>query len=113
TVVRGTDHESVAGSYWPPVFRIVPLYPPQTIIFCPVQTAECSWRPAGAPSVEDAAQLSTAGSYKPPELVSPPAYPPQTIILFTGDPAHTAVWNSRAAGAPVVEVAVHVSPLGS
>jgi hypothetical protein len=37
-------------------------------------------------------------------------YPPQTIIL---EPVHTALWPSRADGASIVLVAVHVSVEGS
>ena len=51
----------------PPVLKTLTLlYPPQTIISPPVQTAVCQKRAAGAPLVLVAVQLSVAGSYLPP-----------------------------------------------
>jgi hypothetical protein len=52
--------------------------------------------------VEVAVQESSAGSYWPPVFADVPSKPPQAIILV---PVHTAVWEKRAVGAPVVEVA--------
>jgi hypothetical protein len=56
---------SVAGLYLPPVFKYMPLYPPQTIISLPVQTAG-HVRAVGALVVLVAVQLSVAGLYLPP-----------------------------------------------
>ena len=54
------------AQYLPPVLKtLVRLYPPQTIISLPVQTAVCQKR-AGAPLVLVAVQLSVPGSYLPP-----------------------------------------------
>jgi len=55
---------SLIGLYLPPVFKMQLLpqpRPPQTIISLPVHTAVCWYRPAGAPVVLTAAQLSLAG----------------------------------------------------
>ena len=60
---------SVLGLYLPPVFNIRPLpglYPPQTIISLPVQTAVCTTRAVGALVVLVAVQLSVLGLYLPP-----------------------------------------------
>jgi hypothetical protein len=78
--------------------------PPQTIIFRPVQTAECSNRGEGHPvPVEVAVQASVAGSYRPPELtkIELALNPPQTIISA---PVQTADWAYLAGGAPAAEV---------
>ena len=53
-----------------------------------------------------AVQVSVLGLYLPPVLKKMLLLPPQTIISL---PVHTAVCNSRAAGALVVLVGVHVS----
>ena len=80
---------SVLGLYLPPVFKMVPSSPPQTIISLPVHTAVWRYRTAGALVVLVAVQLSVLGLYLPPVLrKSPPASPPQTIISL---PVHTAV----------------------
>jgi hypothetical protein len=65
-VVDVAVHVSAAGSYRPPVFKSVPLFPPQTIIRVPVHTAVWSSLPAGAPVVDVAVQVSVVGSYRPP-----------------------------------------------
>ena len=54
---------SVAGSYWPPVFKKVDddqntVPPPQTIIRLPVQIAVCPQRAAGASEVDVFDQVS-------------------------------------------------------
>src|SRR5712692_6886616 len=110
-------HASVAGSYWPPVLLALPdreaSTPPQTSMRGPVHTAVWAQRADGAPVVVIAVHASVAGSYWPPVLLAknPEASsPPQTSMR---DPVHTAVWDSRADGAPVVVVAVHVSVAGS
>jgi hypothetical protein len=55
---------SVFGLYLPPVFKkLLPFYPPQTIISLPVQTAVWNPRAAGAPVVLMAVQLSVLGLY--------------------------------------------------
>jgi len=55
------------AQYLPPVLKTLTLlYPPQTIISPPVQTAVCQKRAAGAPLVLVAVQLSVPGSYLPP-----------------------------------------------
>jgi hypothetical protein len=73
------------GPYLPPLFRsMLPLYPPQTIISLPVQTAVCKYRAPGALLVLVAVQLSVLGLYLPPVLS---AAPPHTIISL---PHHTA-----------------------
>jgi hypothetical protein len=69
----------VPGLYLPPVFNSLPLYPPQTIISLPVQTALCDRRVEGALVVVVAVQMSVVGLYRPPVL-PPEAMPPQTII---------------------------------
>jgi hypothetical protein len=60
---------SVLGLYLPPVSISGPLlglYPPQTIISLPVQTAVCSSRPVGALAVLMLIQLFVVGLYLPP-----------------------------------------------
>jgi hypothetical protein len=79
---------SVLGLYLPPVFKELPLNPPQTIISLPVHTAVCPDRAAGAPVVLVAVQLSVLGLYLPPVFKSLPLDPPQTIISL---PVQTAV----------------------
>jgi hypothetical protein len=55
------------AQYLPPVLKTLTLlYPAQTIISPPVQTAVCQKRAAGAPLVLVAVQLSVPGSYLPP-----------------------------------------------
>jgi hypothetical protein len=81
---------SMLGLYAPPVFKSLPLYPPQTIISLSAQTAVCEFRPEGALVVLMAVQLSVVGLYLPPVLrtlglLSSPA---QTTISL---PVHTAV----------------------
>ena len=74
---------SVAAQYLPPVFKYPPLpIPPHTIISLPVHTAVCCSRPAGAPVVLVAAQLSVLRLYLPPVLkeVLSSFHPPQMII---------------------------------
>ena len=56
----------VLGLYLPPVFKLPPLNPPQTIISLPVHTAVGPARPAGALVVLVAVQLSVLGLYLPP-----------------------------------------------
>src|ERR1051326_6754012 len=58
-----------------------------------------------------AVQLSVLGAYLPPVFrgLSPPSIPAHTIISV---PLQTAVWYSRATGAPAVLVAVQLSVLG-
>jgi hypothetical protein len=58
-----------------------------------------------------AVQLFATGSYLPPvfSLLKLSSSPPQTIIWL---PAHAAVWKSRAVGALVGLVSVHVFVLG-
>jgi hypothetical protein len=57
------------AQYLPPVLKkLLPLYPPQTIIWLPVHTAVWSHRAAGAPVVLVAIQLSVPGLYLPPVL---------------------------------------------
>jgi uncharacterized membrane protein YfbV (UPF0208 family) len=82
---------SAPESYLPPVFkRLVPSFPPQTIISLSVQTALCSDLASGALVVLVAVQLSVLGLYLPPVLknVGNAADPPQTIMSL---PVHTAV----------------------
>lgn len=57
-----------AAQYRPPVFRSLPPYPPQTIIWLPVQTAVCESLPAGALVMLVAVQLSVLGLYLSPVL---------------------------------------------
>ena len=52
----------------PPVFKKLPLYPPQTIISVLVQTAVCWNRASGALAVHVVVQLSVPGLYLPPVL---------------------------------------------
>src|SRR5204862_122780 len=81
---------SVPGLYVPPLFNTGPLYPPQTIISLPVQTAVCPPRPSGAVVVLVAAQLSVLGLYLPPvfKYWRLSSCPPQMIISL---PVQTAV----------------------
>jgi len=60
-------HESVEGSYTPPVF-VWPavVLPPQITIFEPVQTATWMLRAAGACTGLMGDQLSVTGLYRPP-----------------------------------------------
>jgi len=76
------------GLYLPPVFKKLPLSPPQTIISLPVHTAVGKNRPAGAPVVLVAVQLSVLGLYLPPVFKRLGLPPPQTIISL---PVHTAL----------------------
>src|SRR5205085_7931239 len=63
------NHEFVAGSYCAPVLSTFTEFaPPQTIIFVPVHTAVCNWRPIGALLVVVALQELAVGSYWPPVL---------------------------------------------
>ncbi len=60
---------SVTGLYLPPLLKNTPplsAFPPQTIISLPIHTAVCPSRPAGAPVVLMAVQLSVLGLYLPP-----------------------------------------------
>ena len=58
---------SVLGLYLPPVFKSpLVLFPPQTIISLPVQTAVWCHRATGALVVLVAVQLSVLGLYLPP-----------------------------------------------
>jgi hypothetical protein len=75
------------GLYLPPVLKLLPLVPPQTIISLPVQTAVWPIRAEGALLVFVALQLSVLGSYLPPLFKKLPSKPPQTIISL---PVHTA-----------------------
>jgi len=63
---------SVPGSYLPPVFAYPPgkvgLYPPQTIIWLPVQTAVCPCLGSGALVMLVVVQLFVVGLYLPPVL---------------------------------------------
>jgi hypothetical protein len=81
---------SMLGLYAPPVFKSLPLYPPQTIISLSAQTAVCEFRPEGALVVLMAVQLSVLGLYLPPVLRCWPLSlsPPQMIISL---PVQTAV----------------------
>ena len=96
----------VLGLYLPPVFKGLPLVPPQTIISLLVQTAVCESRALGALVVLVAVQLLALGLYLPPVFKGLPLVPPQTIISL---PTQTTVWNFRATGALVVLVATQLS----
>jgi hypothetical protein len=100
---------SMTGLYLPPVFKsLLPLYPPQTIISLPVQTAVCWSRASGTPVMLMDVQLSMTGLYLPPVFKSLlPLYPPQTIISL---PVQTAVCRSRLSGALTVLLAVQRQP---
>src|SRR6478609_5124573 len=97
----------VLGLYLPPVFKELPLVPPQTIISLPLQTAVWKFRATDAVVVLVAVQLSVLGLYRPPvfKALMPSGVPPQTIISL---PVQTAVCLNRAVGALVVPVAVQV-----
>src|SRR5436190_387671 len=89
---------SLVGLYRPPLFRSLPLEPPQTIISLPVQTAVCRDRPPGALTLLVSTQVSVVRLYLPPveKLLKPPlGLPPQTIISL---PVQTAVCEERVAG---------------
>ena len=71
------------AQYLLPPFKKPPLLtPPQTIIWLPVHTAVCQYRPLGALLTLVAVQPSMLGSYRPPVLkyIPAPARPPQMII---------------------------------
>jgi hypothetical protein len=89
-VVLVAVQTSVLGSYLPPVFKSLPLYPPHAIISLPVHTAVCEFRPKGALVVLVAVQLFVLGLYLPAVLRCWPLSlsPPQMIISL---PVHTAV----------------------
>src|SRR2546425_9503827 len=90
----------------------MPYMPPHTTISCPVQTAECDQRPAGAPMDVVAIQASAIGSYRPP-VFSPEEEslsPPQTIASL---PSQRKVCPNRGEGAPVIEIGIHASDAGS
>jgi hypothetical protein len=97
-------HESIEGSYLPPVFKTDSegsLYPPQTIISEPVQTAVWPLLPKGAFVTEVAVHESLTGSYLPPVLKEDP---PQIIISL---PVQISVCPSRADGALEEEIDSH------
>src|SRR5262249_58193600 len=101
---------SVPGLSLPPVFKgLGPINPPQTTISVPVQTAVCSYRPAGTLVVLVAVQLSIVGLYRPPVFKYTRTYPPHTIISL---PAHTTEHPCRPTRASVVLVAVQLSVPG-
>jgi hypothetical protein len=80
---------SVFGLYRPPVLKLVQqLYPPQTIISLPVQTAVCEARVEGALSVVTPVHSSVAGLYLPPSFKFKISSAPQTIISV---PVQTAL----------------------
>ena len=54
--------------------------------------------------------MLATGSYIAPELKAEPSLPPQISIA---EPVQTAEWRTRAVGAPVIDVEVHVSDTGS
>ena len=60
---------SVPGLYLPPEPKMVPLYPPHTIISVPVQTAVNSVRVAGTLVELVVVQLLELGLYLPPVFV--------------------------------------------
>src|SRR5205823_382342 len=60
-----------AAQYLPPVFKTLPLNPPQTIIWLPVQTAVCKSRRSGALVILVAVQSSVVGLYLPPVFRRP------------------------------------------
>src|SRR6476661_5731477 len=93
------------GLYLPPVFKGLPLVPPQTIISLPIQTAVWNFRATDALLVLVAVQLSVLGLYRPPvfKALVLSGVPPQTIISL---PVQTAVCLNRAVGVLVVLVAV-------
>ena len=67
TVGVGVGVGPDCAQYLPPVLKTLTLlYPPQTIISPPVQTAACQKRASGAPLVLVAVQISVPGSYLPP-----------------------------------------------
>src|SRR5438132_353945 len=102
---------SVPGLYLPPVFKSLPLDPPQTIISVLAQTAVWLDRASGALPVLVAVQLSVLGLYLPPvfkELFqSAPLHPLKSMT----ESFDTAVGTYRASVAlgvlVVVELWVH------
>jgi len=105
-VVVGVGVGPDCAQYLPPVFKSLPgsLYPPQTIISVPVQTAVCASRPTGAVVAFVGLQVSALRLYLPP-VFKKVGIPPQTIISV---PVHTAVWESRVMGALVVLVGIQL-----
>jgi hypothetical protein len=79
----------------------------ETVLFVCKQPATASQKSSvhGLPSSQDAEVLR---KYRPPVL--PPPLSPQSMIKA---PVHTAVWPPRADGAPIKDVGVHVSSVGS
>ena len=84
----------------------VEAYPPQTIIFDPVQTAVKPEYPGGVPFVDIEIQLSVAGLYRPPAYVEPP----HTII---SDPVQTAGALDIPGGALTLDVGSQLYEVGS
>ena len=98
---------SVLGLYLPPVLNGRDRFRPRRSFRCRSRLLCDSTRAAGALVVLVAVQLSVLGLYLPPVLKSvTPSNPPQTIISL---PVQTAVCASRAVGALVSVVGVHVS----
>jgi len=62
----GVEEPDCAQYLLPVLKTLTLLYPPQTTISPPVQTAVCQKRAAGTPLVLVAVQLSMPGSYLPP-----------------------------------------------
>lgn len=86
----GVGEGPPCAQYLPPVLKLLPLVPPQTIISLPLQIAVCRYRGEGAFVVLVAVQVSVPALYLPPVLkpvTGQQKYPPQTIISL---PVHTA-----------------------
>lgn len=99
----------------PPVFVLVSAeWPPQIIIWVPVQTALCEDLGIGEPvEAEIGSQVFEIGLYLPPLLtsgISDSVTPPQIIISV---PDQTVELPQRALGAANVDVADQVSVRGS
>src|SRR4029077_2177465 len=85
--VGGTD----CAQYLPPVFKLLPVDPPQTIISPSVQTAVSRYLASGTLMVLVGLQLSASGSYLPPVFkgfANCASSPPHTIMSL---PVQTAV----------------------
>ncbi len=107
---------SVLGLYLPPVFKKVPLSPPQIIISLPVHTAVWVSRLSGALVVLVAVQLSVPGLYFPPVFTVPANRKTAPDDHFTASPDTRVKLSglrriSGAGGYPAVGAGI-ISPAG-
>ena len=105
---------SVAGLYFPPVFKSPPPStekPPQTIISVPLQIAVCTARLVGALAMLVGTQLSVPGLYLPPvfKVLNDSSYPPRNH--FAASPDCRVIHSCRgrirgAGGSPIIRAGI-------